>query len=79
MASVNPELHKDLIASYDMLLGPDHMGERFKFLALYPLDVADDLKRDPPAGFIKKWKSVPERILTNDEAGAHFPAVTQRH
>ncbi|XP_055935414.1 protein arginine methyltransferase NDUFAF7, mitochondrial-like isoform X2 [Argiope bruennichi] len=54
LATVKPELHKDLIASYDMLLGPDHMGERFKFLGLYPLDVAEDLKRDPPAGFFKK-------------------------
>ncbi|KAG8194846.1 hypothetical protein JTE90_017279 [Oedothorax gibbosus] len=54
LAKVSPESQQELISAYDMLLGPTHMGERFKFLGLFPLDMADDLKRDPPAGFYSK-------------------------
>ncbi|XP_035209499.1 protein arginine methyltransferase NDUFAF7, mitochondrial-like isoform X2 [Stegodyphus dumicola] len=54
LSAAKPEIHKDLIFSYDMLLGPEHMGERFKFLGLFPLDMSDTLQRDPPSGFTKK-------------------------
>lgn len=51
LQTAKPEVHKDLISSYDMLLGPEHMGEKFKFLGLFPLDMAEILQRDPPIGF----------------------------
>nr|XP_042904156.1 protein arginine methyltransferase NDUFAF7, mitochondrial isoform X2 [Parasteatoda tepidariorum] len=54
LASVKPEMHKELISSYDMLLSSEHMGEKFKFLSLFPADMADVLEKTPPEGFDSK-------------------------
>ncbi|XP_054714973.1 protein arginine methyltransferase NDUFAF7, mitochondrial-like [Uloborus diversus] len=51
LASTEQQLHGELISSYDMLLGPEHLGEKFKYLSLFPLDMAEELRRDPPKGF----------------------------
>ncbi|XP_054719471.1 protein arginine methyltransferase NDUFAF7, mitochondrial-like isoform X2 [Uloborus diversus] len=51
MESATPEDQKSLKSGYKMLMSPDEMGERFKFLALYPVVLKDRLRKYPPAGF----------------------------
>ncbi|XP_071038528.1 protein arginine methyltransferase NDUFAF7, mitochondrial isoform X2 [Parasteatoda tepidariorum] len=45
------ETVKSLKSGYEMLTMPDQMGERFKFLALYPLVLKEFLCKHPPPGF----------------------------
>ena len=37
--------------SYEMLVDPKKMGERFKFMAFYPSTMAEILNKYPPLGF----------------------------
>lgn len=46
----SPEQQKEIKSSYEMLIGPE-MGQNFKFLGLFPLDMKDLLAKKPPAGF----------------------------
>ncbi|XP_013781570.1 protein arginine methyltransferase NDUFAF7, mitochondrial-like [Limulus polyphemus] len=52
LKSATPELEKELKSGYDMLVSPEKMGDRFKFLALYPTDMQELLAKQPPAGFL---------------------------
>lgn len=45
------EQKKQIASGYDMLVNPEKMGERFKFLGLFPQDMQEDLVENPPAGF----------------------------
>ncbi|XP_041969904.1 protein arginine methyltransferase NDUFAF7 homolog, mitochondrial [Aricia agestis] len=50
----NAKSEKDkekLKAAYQMLVDPDKMGERFKFMAFYPSAMAEILEKFPPLGF----------------------------
>ncbi|XP_045504710.1 protein arginine methyltransferase NDUFAF7 homolog, mitochondrial [Colias croceus] len=47
----NEEDKEKLIASYNMLVDPQKMGERFKFMAFYPSAMAEMLEKYPPVGF----------------------------
>ncbi|XP_072945581.1 protein arginine methyltransferase NDUFAF7 homolog, mitochondrial [Epargyreus clarus] len=40
-----------LKAAYEMLVHPNKMGERFKFMAFYPSSMAEILNKFPPLGF----------------------------
>ncbi|GBM12624.1 Protein arginine methyltransferase NDUFAF7, mitochondrial [Araneus ventricosus] len=51
MQHATPENQKSLKTGYDMLVNPNQMGERFKFLALYPVVLKDFLCKYPPPGF----------------------------
>lgn len=51
MQYADEENKKSLKSGYEMLMSPDQMGERFKFLALYPTVLKDFLNKYPPAGF----------------------------
>lgn len=37
--------------AYEMLVDPQKMGERFKFMAFYPSSMAPILEKQPPLGF----------------------------
>lgn len=37
--------------SYEMLIDPAKMGERFKFMAFYPSTMVEMLNKYPPLGF----------------------------
>lgn len=46
------EQQKELLRSgYEMLVDNKQMGERFKFLAIYPKVLEDHLAKYPPTGF----------------------------
>ncbi|KAI8440790.1 hypothetical protein MSG28_009115 [Choristoneura fumiferana] len=45
------EEKKMLKSAYDMLVDPQKMGERFKFMAFYPSTVGPILEKYPPLGF----------------------------
>lgn len=49
--ATSEEQRSQLSSGYDMLINPQKMGERFKFMALFPLDMQEDLLQNPPAGF----------------------------
>ncbi|GFT28628.1 protein arginine methyltransferase NDUFAF7, mitochondrial [Nephila pilipes] len=49
--NTNAESQKSLETGYDMLMNSNQMGERFKFLALFPEVLKDFLKKYPPSGF----------------------------
>ncbi|XP_035206215.1 protein arginine methyltransferase NDUFAF7 homolog, mitochondrial-like isoform X2 [Stegodyphus dumicola] len=51
MQGASVENQNSLKSGCDMLINPEQMGERFKFLALYPLVLKDFLSRYPPPGF----------------------------
>ncbi|OQR74949.1 protein midA -like protein [Tropilaelaps mercedesae] len=42
---------EQLVTAYDMLINPRHMGERFKFMAMLPKNMAIRVNKNPPAGF----------------------------
>ncbi|KFM66631.1 Protein midA-like protein, mitochondrial, partial [Stegodyphus mimosarum] len=48
MQAASVENQNSLKSGYDMLINPEQMGERFKFLAMYPLVLKDFLSRYPP-------------------------------
>ncbi|XP_042884329.1 protein arginine methyltransferase NDUFAF7, mitochondrial-like isoform X2 [Penaeus japonicus] len=50
-----PEEQKNLISAYKMLTDRHQMGERFKFLALFPGVVKNFLIKYPPAGFYRDF------------------------
>ncbi|XP_063384815.1 protein arginine methyltransferase NDUFAF7 homolog, mitochondrial isoform X2 [Cydia fagiglandana] len=45
------EQKETLKAAYEMLIDPEKMGERFKFMAFYPSAMAAILEKYPPIGF----------------------------
>ncbi|XP_063538031.1 protein arginine methyltransferase NDUFAF7 homolog, mitochondrial [Cydia strobilella] len=45
------EQKETLKAAYEMLIDPEKMGERFKFMAFYPSAMASILEKYPPIGF----------------------------
>ncbi|XP_063366213.1 protein arginine methyltransferase NDUFAF7 homolog, mitochondrial isoform X2 [Cydia amplana] len=45
------EQKETLQAAYEMLIDPEKMGERFKFMAFYPSAMAAILEKYPPIGF----------------------------
>lgn len=51
LSSCTPEQQAEIKSSYEMLIGPE-MGENFKFLGLFPLDMKDTLAKHPPFGLI---------------------------
>lgn len=49
---------KDLLKSgYEMLVDNDQMGQRFKFLSVYPKVLEQHLKKNPPTAFSLKDES----------------------
>ncbi|GFV78357.1 protein arginine methyltransferase NDUFAF7, mitochondrial [Trichonephila clavipes] len=51
MMNASPENQKSLKTGYNMLMSSNQMGERFKFLALFPEVLKGFLCKYPPAGF----------------------------
>lgn len=50
--NMNKEEDKQkLTAAYNMLVDPQKMGERFKFMAFYPSAMGEILEKHPPVGF----------------------------
>ncbi|RVE43209.1 hypothetical protein evm_012158 [Chilo suppressalis] len=47
------EEKQKILRSYQMLVDPKKMGERFKFMAFYPSTMAETLNKYPPLGFCK--------------------------
>ena len=47
----NPKIANDLSKSLELLIGPDQMGERFKFFCLFPKTMEPIHSEYPPAGF----------------------------
>lgn len=47
---------KKLKSAYEMLVDPQKMGERFKFMAFYPSTVGSILEKYPPLGFSTESK-----------------------
>lgn len=45
-----------LKAAYDMLINPQKMGQRFKFMAFYPSSMYQVLEKFPPLGFSNEIK-----------------------
>lgn len=46
-----------LKTGYDMLVKPDKMGDRFKFLAIFPAVMKTFLSKVPPTGFTSSSSS----------------------
>lgn len=54
MDKATTEEQKELLKSgYEMLVENNQMGERFKFLAVYPKVLKDHLEKYPPTAFVK--------------------------
>ncbi|XP_023215282.1 protein arginine methyltransferase NDUFAF7, mitochondrial-like isoform X3 [Centruroides sculpturatus] len=51
LESAPPDMREELRSGYETLTCPDRMGERFKFLALFPSVLREMLRRSPPAAF----------------------------
>ncbi|XP_047515988.1 protein arginine methyltransferase NDUFAF7 homolog, mitochondrial [Pieris napi] len=47
----NEEDKEKLMAAYNMLVDPQKMGDRFKFMAFYPSSMGEILEKHPPVGF----------------------------
>ena len=47
----NPRIADDITKSLDLLISPDEMGERFKFMCLFPNTMGEIHSKYPPAGF----------------------------
>ena len=45
------DIKRDILTSYDMLMDPANMGERFKFMSVYPKTMKPIHEKCPPAGF----------------------------
>lgn len=45
------EEREKIRGAYRMLVDPQKMGERFKFMAFYPSAMAEILEKYPPLGF----------------------------
>lgn len=56
------EEQKELLKSgYEMLVENNQMGERFKFLAVYPKVLESHLRSYPPTAFTKSTKSTKDQ------------------
>jgi len=44
-------IHKNILESFDTLTNPDKMGERFKFVSLFPATMVHIHEKYPPVGF----------------------------
>jgi len=44
-------VHKNILESYDTLTNPDKMGDRFKFVSLFPATMSQIHEKYPPVGF----------------------------
>ncbi|KAK4290098.1 hypothetical protein Pmani_036987 [Petrolisthes manimaculis] len=53
LKNCKPEERKSLISGFKMLTEPKQMGERFKFLGLFPAVVKEYLIKHPPGGFCR--------------------------
>lgn len=51
LVNCNADDQEILKSSLDMLVNPQKMGERFKFLSFFPRVLKDHLKKFPPVGF----------------------------
>lgn len=51
LASCNEEEKKALESGYEMLSSPQQMGDRFKFLSIFPSVLSDHLSKFPVNGF----------------------------
>ena len=47
----NPRIKDDITKSLDVLISPNEMGERFKFMCLFPKTMEPIHAKYPPAGF----------------------------
>ncbi|CAL4080592.1 unnamed protein product, partial [Meganyctiphanes norvegica] len=45
------EQQRNLLSGYKMITSPEQMGERFKFMAIFPAVMKEFLTKFPPAGF----------------------------
>lgn len=54
------EQHRELISGYKMITSPDQMGERFKFMAIFPAVIKEFLTSYPPAGFHRHISTIEE-------------------
>lgn len=62
MDNAKSEEDKEKIKSaYEMLVDPDKMGERFKFLAFYPSTMGPILEKFPPLGFVEEKENANEK------------------
>ncbi|XP_067137774.1 protein arginine methyltransferase NDUFAF7, mitochondrial isoform X2 [Centruroides vittatus] len=52
LESAPPDMREELRSGYETLTRQDRMGERFKFLALFPPVLREMLQRSPPAAFL---------------------------
>lgn len=50
-AAASSETRAGLKSAFDMLVSPEQMGARFKFMAIFPKTMAQIHSRFPPAGF----------------------------
>ena len=51
LSSCAPEQQKTIYDSYVTLTSPEKMGERFKFVSLFPTTMRDIHEKYPPVGF----------------------------
>ncbi|XP_076311770.1 protein arginine methyltransferase NDUFAF7, mitochondrial-like isoform X1 [Tachypleus tridentatus] len=52
LKSASPELQKQLKSGYELLVSSEKMGDKLKFLALFPTDMQEILTKIPPSGFV---------------------------
>lgn len=51
LKKASEEQQELLKSGYEMLINPQEMGDRFKFLAIYPKVLEDHLNKFPPTAF----------------------------
>lgn len=51
LESSSNEEKENLKSSFDMLISPDKMGQRFKFLSFFPMVLKSHLNKFPVSGF----------------------------
>ena len=49
--SENEEVRKEIETSFDFLVDPNQMGERFKFFSIFPKTMEEIHQKFPPVGF----------------------------